>query len=258
MALNTLESDNIIRQIAYLKDRIAKLESYFQGAPIPSVRIGKISADKITSGNIQAEQAISVVDSNSIVRAIMGDRGSGNYGLGIYDENGDVILDETKIKMQYTYSTAMESASVNWTAVVGFMTYCAIADSERNLVVRLDFVKPSNFVVTDAVIYYRMQDVLVYGATNRLVDVSILLNPKKTLVQPASDFDYYRYSGGNTITSNIDPNKDEFTGSQAFNSTQISAINDGQNYLIAQQETSSDTNAGFCVLTLVLTGYLEI
>lgn len=53
MALNTLEADNIIRQIAYLKDRIGKLESYFQGTPIPSMKIGSISASKITAGTLK-------------------------------------------------------------------------------------------------------------------------------------------------------------------------------------------------------------
>jgi len=52
MALNTLEGDNIIRQISYLKERIAKLESYFQGTPIPSMKIGNISASKITAGTL--------------------------------------------------------------------------------------------------------------------------------------------------------------------------------------------------------------
>ena len=52
MALNTLESDNLLRQIAYLKDRIAKLESFFQGAPVSSMRIGNISASKITAGTL--------------------------------------------------------------------------------------------------------------------------------------------------------------------------------------------------------------
>lgn len=52
MGLNTLEGDNIIRQISYLKERIAKLESYFQGTPIPSMKIGNISASKITAGTL--------------------------------------------------------------------------------------------------------------------------------------------------------------------------------------------------------------
>lgn len=52
MALNTLEADNIIRQISYSKERIAKLESYFQGTPIPSMKIGNISASKITAGTL--------------------------------------------------------------------------------------------------------------------------------------------------------------------------------------------------------------
>ena len=46
MGLNTLEADNILRQIAYLKERTAKLESFFQGVPVSSMRIGKISASK--------------------------------------------------------------------------------------------------------------------------------------------------------------------------------------------------------------------
>lgn len=53
MGLNTLEGDNIIRQISYLKERIAKLESYFQGTPIPSMKIGNISASKITAGTLK-------------------------------------------------------------------------------------------------------------------------------------------------------------------------------------------------------------
>ena len=52
MALNTLEAENIIRQQAYIKDRVAKLESYFQGTPIPSMKIGNISASKITAGTL--------------------------------------------------------------------------------------------------------------------------------------------------------------------------------------------------------------
>ena len=52
MALNTLEGDNIIRQISYLKERIAKLESYFQGTPIPSMKIRNISASKLTAGTL--------------------------------------------------------------------------------------------------------------------------------------------------------------------------------------------------------------
>lgn len=50
MALNTLEADNIIRQIGYLKDRLGKLESYFQGTPIPSMKIANLSASKVTAG----------------------------------------------------------------------------------------------------------------------------------------------------------------------------------------------------------------
>jgi hypothetical protein len=52
MGLNTLEADNILRQIAYLKERTAKLESYFQGVPVSSMRIGKISASKLTAGTL--------------------------------------------------------------------------------------------------------------------------------------------------------------------------------------------------------------
>lgn len=50
MALNTLESDNILRQISYLKERIAKLEAYFQGTPVPSM---KIEDSAITTAKIK-------------------------------------------------------------------------------------------------------------------------------------------------------------------------------------------------------------
>lgn len=50
MALNTLEGDNIIRQISYLKERIARLEAYFQGTPVPSM---KIEDSAITTAKIK-------------------------------------------------------------------------------------------------------------------------------------------------------------------------------------------------------------
>lgn len=257
MGLNTLEAQNIIRQIAYLKANVAALQAYFQGREIPGLRIKDISADKISTGTIKATTSISVVDELDVLRAIMGDRGDGNYGLSIFDQNGDVLLDETKIKMQYTFSTFMENSNVNWTAIVGFLNYSTTGGQERNVTTRLDFVKPTNFVVTEATVYYKFQDLLQYGVTNRLANVDILLNPTKSKVTPASGMDYYRFSAGQSIKTGINPNADEFSGSQVFTPTQIAAITNGQNTLIAQQSASSDTAMGFCVLSLVLTGYLE-
>ncbi len=53
MALNTLERDNIIRQIEYLKEDINRLKSYFQGTPISSMKIKNISASKVTAGTFK-------------------------------------------------------------------------------------------------------------------------------------------------------------------------------------------------------------
>lgn len=255
MALNTLEGDNIIRQIAYLKERTAKLESYFQGTPISSMRIGRISADRIDSGTIKASTAISVEDENEVIRTIMGDRGGGNYGLSVYDENGEVVLDETKIKMQYVFSTQMESGNANWLSVVGFVTYNSTANEERNLVVRLDFVKPTNLQITNATLYYKFNDFVDMIGVQRNTNVSLYLNPSKSLITPASEMRYYRFSG-TTLASGITPNADEYAGTVVFNSSQISGINNGLNYIVAQQNTSSSSNAGYCVLNLVLEGYL--
>ena len=131
---------------------------------IPSAKIKELSADKITPGNIKATQHIGVVDSYNQTRVLMGDRGDANYGISVYDEQGETILDETKLRMQYVFSTQMESASVNWMAVVGFMTYDTTAYEERNLAVRLDFVKPENFVITDVQLYYKFVDFIDTGA----------------------------------------------------------------------------------------------
>lgn len=52
MALNTLEAQNLLRQIAYLQQRVSQLESFFQGREIPSLRIGNISVSKLTAGTL--------------------------------------------------------------------------------------------------------------------------------------------------------------------------------------------------------------
>lgn len=68
MALNTLEFDNLIRQIAYLKERISKLESYFQGTPIPSMKIDSLSASKITAGTLHESTILGEdTDPNNLV-----------------------------------------------------------------------------------------------------------------------------------------------------------------------------------------------
>ena len=179
------------------------------------------------------------------------------YGIEALDENGDILFNEEKIRIQYQFSSVMSVPNVNWQEVLGWMTYDTTAGAERNQCVRLDFVKPSSFTITEATIYYRMQDYLGFGSTERLQDVDIYLNPTKTLVQPASNFDYYRFSGGSQIASNIDPTSDEYTGSESFTTVEIANINNGMNYLVAQKSSSSTAQSGFCVLDLVLTGYLQ-
>ena len=222
-----------------------------------------ISATSIKGGGFNGEYImkpngkIISPDENGNERVRLGKIEEGRYGIEALDENGEVLFNEKKIKIQYVYSTFMDVPLVNWNAVVGYMVYSNTTDYETNVVVRLDFVKPTNLTIIKATLYYRMQDLVAFGTTARLSDVNIYLNPVKTFIEPASDLDYYRFSGGTTIIANIIPDQDEYSGNIELTSSQIDDINNGQNFLIAQQETSSDTNSGFCCLTLVLEGYLQ-
>jgi len=68
--LNSLSKDNILEIIAAQEKRIKRLESLLQGQPIDAVRIanaaitnakiGSVSADKITTGTLQANVAITI------------------------------------------------------------------------------------------------------------------------------------------------------------------------------------------------------
>lgn len=60
--LNSLEAQNLLRQIAYLKSQVELLMSYYQGRKIPSLKIGDISADKITSGTLKVTEYVYITD----------------------------------------------------------------------------------------------------------------------------------------------------------------------------------------------------
>ena len=243
---------------------------------ITDTKIKSMSADKITAGTISVvtdvgssdsqakvvidgeETNIKVTDRSGNKRVTLGDiEGNGvDYGLEVLDNNGEILFNEKKIKIQYTFSTFMSSPSASGADVTGWVHYGTT--DYKNVCIRLDFVKPENFTVTSATVYYRMQDFLADVAT-RLKDIDLYLNPTKTLVNGAAYQDYYRYSAGDSLKTNIDPNADDFEGSEVFTSGEIANIEDGWNYLIAQQ-SFDDTAFGFmgyCALTLVLNGYLE-
>lgn len=229
---------------------------------ITSETVQNVSSTNLTTGGLTGKYTmgpngvIVSVDENGKLRAEYGKREDGTYGIAVYDSTGALMYDNTKIKTQYIFSTQMESSNANWLAVVGFISYCSDAQAERNLAVRLDFTKPSNFTITSATLYYRFVDFIDYYGVHRTTNVAFYLNPTKTLVSPASDLDYYRYSGGTTLASAISPNADEYKGSVVLSAAQIGAIASGMNYLIVQQNTSDGDIGGFCTVNLVLEGYL--
>jgi hypothetical protein len=86
MSTNTVQAQDILRQIQSLTDRIKLIEGLLQGQPFGTVRIKdaaitnakivSVSADKITTGQLSV---LTTID--------LGDTGSGNY---IRQDGGNV------------------------------------------------------------------------------------------------------------------------------------------------------------------------
>jgi hypothetical protein len=245
--------------------------STYSAAPFRVDMEGNVYASSLTiaggslTGSITVGSALSMdgsaeqfkVTVSTVDRVVMGKISSSPdvYGFEVKDASGDVLYNHEKLKMQYVFSTFMESPNAAYSTVVGFVHYSSAQD--RNNVVRLDFTKPSNFTVTDAELVIRFQDYMDPSGTTRLRDIDVFLNPTKTKITSGT-FDYYRYSGGDKLLSLFDPTGDDTTKTEDFTSGEISAINDGHNYLILQQNTTDDSDAylGYASIQLVLTGYL--
>lgn len=195
------------------------------------------------------------VTASGIKRVVMGKIASGIYGFEVKDSAGNILYNHTKIKMQHVFSNFMMVPG-GFTEIdhPGIITYDSAYD--LNQCHRLDFIKPSNFVITSAVLEIRVQDFLQPGTSSRASDIDIYLNPTKTKISGTYS-DYYRFSGGNLIVNSFAPDRDEDSHTEILTSGEISAISNGHNYLIAQHGTDDGTKIGYVAMILVLTGYLS-
>lgn len=203
-----------------------------------------------------------VVTVGAVKRAVMGKISAGVYGFEVRDASNDILFNHTKIKMQYIFSTFLESANEEGSGgeVVGVVNYADSAGTAHNKVVRLDFYKPSNFVLTGAVVQTICKDSLQGGggAQKRFQNATIYLNPSKTLTTAGggTGFKFWRFSGGNAIRSGLTPTSDGQKVTDTFTSGELSNIANGWNTLILQSNTNTTVNLGYAAMNLVLTGYL--
>lgn len=76
--LNTLDRDNIIRQLARISDRLAQVERMLQGQPIDTVRIADAA---ITDAKIVSLAAEKIIAGDLIVAVDVGNPSSGYVRL---------------------------------------------------------------------------------------------------------------------------------------------------------------------------------
>lgn len=159
------------------------------------------------------------------------------------------------IGVQFTYSTKIGIADEDvGGGLLGFMDY---SEGTSNWCRTLNFYKPKNMRVQNAVLHIIYRDYLATDASERNVDVTTYLNPAKTKVE-APFSEYFRYSGGTTIRSLYDPTVDEDTTEDVFTVAQIGEISDGWNRIVSQCETNDagENARGYLTMTLILTGYI--
>lgn len=149
------------------------------------------------------------------------------------------------------HSTKVESSNeIGEGLFIGFMHF---VDGQMNWCRTLRFYKPTGVRIKKAVLHTKFLDYLGTGASQRVEDVNIYLNPTKTKVDVVGA-DYFRYSGGALLVDGYTPTVDEETIEHVLEVGELNSIQDGWNSIVAQCEVNdaSDAKRGYVTMILIL------
>ena len=158
MAINTLDRDTLLRQMAQMKERIKRLEQTLQGQEVSGVKIKNINWDRGAGGTLRLggendiDGSIKVYDAFNEEKVSIDKNGieiyDGNFTM--YDKNGNIIIDDEGLVSSTNFLNAVTSygtgQSFTTTSYVDFTNCSRTITTTRNTMCLFSLVLPAYLV----------------------------------------------------------------------------------------------------------------